>query len=122
MKSITLASGTLVTCDDVAASLLDYMARVSPTAKSVSVDIPVLETDGSVSTHTIVLNAAVSLDVANAGDEAGDETERFPVPSFPIADDAMIAVIPTQYANDDADDYNRASAEIDRVLDGGDDS
>ena len=121
MKSITLASGTLVTGDAVAASLLDYVSTASPSSHSISVDIPVLEDDGTVGTHTITLSAAAQIDVSEAGPDA-DETARFPVPELPVADEVMVAVVPTETEDEAEDEFNRASAEIVRVLDDSNDS
>ncbi|MET4582602.1 hypothetical protein ABIE21_002112 [Conyzicola nivalis] len=121
MKSITLASGTLVTGDAVAASLLDYVSSASPSSHSISVDIPVLEADGTVGTHTITLSAAAQIDVADAYPDT-DEGARFPAPELPVADDVMVAVVPTEGSDEAGDDFNAASAEIDRVLDESDDS
>ena len=121
MKSITLASGTLVTGDAVAALLLDYVSSASPTSHSINVDIPVLEADGTVGSHTITLGSAAQIDVSDTDPET-DEAERFPVPELPVADDVMVAVVPTATADEGTDDFNRASAEIDRVLADSDDS
>lgn len=117
MKSINFAGGALVTGDAVAASLLDYMSQLSPTSNSVTVDIPVLEKNGTISTHTIVLSAAVQLDVSDADGGDSDEAERFPIPELPDGDDVMVAVGPGDDAETDADNFNRAVADLDRALD-----
>jgi len=120
MKSISFAGGTLTTGDAVAASLLDRVSRLSPTSNSITVDIPVLEPDDTVSTHTIVLSAAVQLDVTSTGRQSpGDEAGLFPVPELPDDNDLMIAVIPSDDSDEGADNFNRAIADIDLSLDSG---
>lgn len=120
MKIISFGGGSLTTGDAVAASLLECMSRLSPSSNSVSVDIPVLEADGTVGTHTIVLSAAVVLDVVKADDYTqGEEAERFPAPAIPDADDVMVAVIPSDGADEGADNFNNAIAEINSSLERG---
>lgn len=123
MKSISFAGGALTTGDAVAASLLDRVSRLSPTSNSITVDIPVLESDDTITTHTIVLSAAVQLDVSSTDRQSpGDEAELFPVPALPADDNLMVAVIPSDDADEGADNFNRAIADIDLSFDSGHES
>jgi len=117
MKSITFASGTIVTGSAVAEALVDYVSGMSGFATSASVEIPVREEDGTVAVHTIVLGSAVQFDIADidGGESGGDEEARFPVPEMP--DVNMVAVIPSDGIDLDADNFNRAIADMDSVLD-----
>ena len=117
MKSITFASGTIVTGSAVAESLVDYVSGMSGSVTSASIEIPVQEDDGSVAVHTIVLGSAVQFDIADidGGEPDDDEKARFPVPEMP--DVNMVAVIPTDEVDLEADNFNRAIADMDSVLD-----
>jgi len=118
MKSITFASGTLITGSAVAAALLDHVSQMSSANTSSAVDIPVLESNGTITTHTIVVSSAIQFDVADADGEDNpfDEDERFPVPEFPELD-TMVAVVPPTTAAEDASNFDRAVAELDTILD-----
>jgi len=118
MKSITFASGTLITGSSVAAALLDYVSQMSSSNNSSAVDIPVLEANGTISTHTIVVSSSIQFDVADADGESNpfDEDERFPVPEFPPLD-TMVAVVPPATAEADATNFNEAVADLDSMLD-----
>ena len=117
MKSITFASGTIVTGSAVAEALVDYVSGMTGSTTSASVEIPVREEDGTVAVHTIVLGSAVQFDIADVDDggSEADEAERFPVPEMP--DVTMVAVIPTDEVDHEADNFNRAMADMDNVLD-----
>jgi len=117
MKSITFASGTIVTGSAVAAALVDYVAGLSGSVTSSSIEIPVQEADGTVATHTIVLGSAVQFDIADIDGSVSeaDEEARFPVPSMP--EEKMVAVIPAAADDLEADNFNQAIADIDNVLD-----
>jgi hypothetical protein len=117
MKSITFASGTIVTGSAVAEALVDYVAGMSASGASTSIEIPVLEANGTVAVHTIVLGAAVQFDIADIDGvvSEADEEARFPVPEMP--DVNMVAVIPTDENDADAENFNRAIADMDSVLD-----
>ena len=117
MKSITFASGTIVTGNAVAEALVDYVSGMSGAVTSASIEIPVQEDDGTVAVHTIVLGSAVQFDIVDVDgvESADDERERFPVPEMP--DVNMVAVIPTDEVDLEADNFNRAIADMDNVLD-----
>ena len=118
MKSITFASGALITGSAVAAALLDYVSQMSSANNSATVDLPVLESNGTISTHTIVVSSSIQFDVADADGESNpfDEDERFPVPEFPPLD-TMVAVVPPATAGEDASNFDKAVADLDAILD-----
>ena len=118
MKRITFASGSLITGGAVAAALLDFVSQMSGSTNAATVEIPVLEENGTITTHTIVLSSSIQFEVADIDGEAGviNEDESFPLPVFPEID-TMVAVAPSQDAIDDADSVNRAIADIDNMLD-----
>ena len=117
MKSITFASGTIVTGSAVAKALVDYVASLSGSVTSSSIDIPVQEANGTVATHTIVLGSAVQFDIADIdGVVPGeDEEERFPVPSMP--EEKMVADIPDASEDLDSENFNKAVDDIENMLD-----
>ena len=84
MKRVTHAGGSIVTGSAVADALLDYATQIDRWAKSVAVEIPVLEDDGTVNVHTILLGSASVL-VTSEIDGPVDVAEegRFPMPVFP---------------------------------------
>jgi len=122
MKSITFASGTIVTGSAVAEAIVEFVSRLSGSVTSTSIDIPVQEANGTVAVHTIVLGSAVQFDISDIDGVVSEEDEeaRFPVPEMP--DVNMVAVIPTSDTDLEADNFNRAVADIDTVLDDPDES
>jgi hypothetical protein len=118
MKSITFASGTLITGSAVASALLDYVSQMSANNNTATVDIPVLEPNGTIATHTIVVSSSIQFDVSDADGESNpfDEDARFPVPEFPSLD-MMVALTPPDTAEEDATNFNRAMADLDSILD-----
>lgn len=117
MKLITYAGGTLLTGDDVAEALLDYITTHSSGDESVAVDIRVREPDGATRTHTLVLGPATELNVADvAEDTLAGELALFPLPVF--SPSHMLAVEdPSAETEAEAEaraaDFNRAVDEID---------
>jgi hypothetical protein len=117
MKSIRFASGTLITSSAVVAALIDYVSRMSTTDNSVPVDIPVLETNGTIATHTVLVSSTVHFDVVDVdGDSGFADESAFPKPQMPPLA-AMVAVTPPDTADDDAKNFDRAVADIDHLLD-----
>jgi hypothetical protein len=118
MKSISFASGTLITGSAVAVALLDYVSQMSSANNSATVEIPVLESNGTITTHTIVVSSSIQFDVADADGASNpfDEDERFPVPEFPPLD-TMVAVIPPASAAEDSTNFDKAVADLDAMLD-----
>ncbi len=82
MKRISFGFETLITSDKVAAALVKYAAQVVRHGTSEAVDLPVLESNGEVTIHTILLGPATQLAVADV-DGARADNPDFPVPTFP---------------------------------------
>ena len=83
MKRITYNGEPLVTGSSVSAALVQYVTHVSTAATAVAVEIPVLEHNGTVRPHTLILSSATQLDVKDVDGVADGEEIRFPVPRFP---------------------------------------
>ncbi|WP_120338504.1 hypothetical protein [Cryobacterium soli] len=83
MKRITYNGEPLVTGSSVSAALVHYVTHVSTAATAVAVEIPVLEHNGTVRSHTLILSATTQLDVKDVDGVADGEENRFPVPRFP---------------------------------------
>ena len=93
MKKVTHAGGSIVTGTAVADALLEYATQMGRWAKRVSIDIPVLEDDGTVAVHTILFGSAsalVSSEVDGPADAA--EENRFPMPEFPTLGAVAVSV------------------------------
>ena len=121
MKRISYAGGSILTGDEVAEALLDYVTEHSIGDESVAVDIRVLELDGTTRTHTLVLGPATELDVADVAEETLEgEVLLFPLPVFPPG---RILAVEAPSAESEAEaevhaaDFNRAVDEIDRGQD-----
>ncbi len=117
MKRISYAGGTIETSDAVAQAMLDYVTNVEQAETNVTVDIPVRESDGTVSRHSVVLGPGTQLDVADADAVwNGDEAKDFPVPEFAkpteLADSA-----PGADADRAAREFDKAVADIEHDLD-----
>jgi hypothetical protein len=84
MKRITYADESLITTNEIADRLVDYAVRVSQLGTSSAVSIPVLESNGLIVEHTLVINSASQIDVVDVdGHIDGHETDRFGEPTFP---------------------------------------
>jgi hypothetical protein len=84
VKQIAYAGGSLITGNDVAAALLKIVPELTRSGDSVSVDIPVLESNGKTSTHTLLLAPGMLMDVTDVdGLDPEEERERFPAPKVP---------------------------------------
>ena|GEM_PF-5142828 len=120
MKRVTHAGGSIVTGSAVADALLDYATQMERWAKSVAVDIPVLEDDGEVTVHTILLGSASALVTSEIDGPAdvsvdGTEEERFPVPEFPAL--ATVAVpVPQAEAETSTEELSDVIAAIEADL------
>ena len=121
MKRIKYAGGSFVTGDVVAKSLLAYAKKLTGNRPSISVDVPVLAADGSLSIHTLLIGPASQFDVEDADSEKfaavseEDEHVMFPKPELP----AIGVVEPAESAEDakkDAASFNEAVANIDNIL------
>ncbi|TFC21836.1 hypothetical protein E3O55_05580 [Cryobacterium sp. MDB1-18-2] len=116
MKRITYAGGSIVTGDAVTAALLDFATHLDPGAGSLTVDIPVRETNGATTTHTFLFGPASQFEVADAENlPTGDEGELFPVPVFPTSRPVAVTE-PSPAAETGAEDFNRAILDIDGGL------
>lgn len=120
MKRISYAGGSIVTGDAVTEALLEFATHIASDATSVAVDIPVLEPDGTTSTHTILLGPSTQFDVSDVDllseEEEEEEARMFPVPDLPT-NGIVAAAKPSAQAEEDADAFNRAVAHIDNDLD-----
>lgn len=117
MKRITYAGGSLITGSAVTEALLTFATGVAGDAGSVAVEIPVLESDGTTTTHTLLLGPGTQLDVSDADPlSAEDEEARlFPVPDLPQI--GIVAVSrPALQAEKDAAAFNREVANIENGL------
>lgn len=122
MKRMTFAGGSIITGGAVADSLLDYATKLSGSDASVSVDVPVLATDGSTSIHTLLIGPASQFDVEDvvpsvemASLSAEEELVLFPVPALPsVGDVATTEVSPAEES--DTAQFNQAVADIDNSL------
>lgn len=116
MKRMKFAGGSIITGGVVADSLLDYATKLSGSLASVSVDVPVLETDGSTTIHTLLIGPTSQFDVEEVAIfSEEEELAMFPVPVLPkigvVADVESLAD-----AEEDAAQFNAAVAEIDSSL------
>lgn len=118
MKRISYAGGSIVTGSAVTEALLEFATHIASDATSVAVDIPVLESDGTTSTHTILLGPSTQFDVSDVDllSEEEEEARMFPVPDLPT-NGIVAAAKPSAQAEEDADAFNRAVAHIDNDLD-----
>lgn len=116
MKRISYAGGSLVTGSAVTEALLQFATNVASDAGSVAVEVPVLEEDGSTTTHTLLLGPGMQFDVSDVDSPAArDEEELFPVPDLPQL--GIVAVSePSAQAGRDADAFNREVANIENGL------
>ena len=118
MKRISYAGGSILTGDDVAQALLDYVTEHSRGDENVAVNIRVQEQDGTTRTHTLVLGPATELDVADVAEETlAGELELFPLPVFPAG--RVLAVEEPSAEGEaeaemHAEEFNRAVEEIDQ--------
>jgi hypothetical protein len=100
MKQVHYDGHTLVTGSAVADALVSYAANVARMTTSTVVEIPVLEEDGEVGSHTLLLNTGTALEVRRAEGgpvddaEAAAEAERFPVPKFTPVGGRAVAIPP----------------------------
>lgn len=93
MKKVTHAGGSIVTGSAVADALLDYATQMERWAKSVTVDIPVLEDSGEITVHTILLGSASALVTSEADDLVdAHEDDLFPMPDFPVLSTVAVPV------------------------------
>lgn len=101
MKRITYNGEPMVTGTDVADALVHYVTHVAGMAAAVAVAVPVLELNGTVQSHTLILNHSVQLTVKDVeGEGGGDETARFPIPELPPVGGQAYALAPETIQQD----------------------
>lgn len=83
MKRLKYSGYELITSSAVATAVMEYSTYVVRSGTSVAVDIPVLETDGAVRTHTLLIGPATQFDASDVDERDGDQEARFEVPRFP---------------------------------------
>lgn len=112
----------MVTGDVVAKSLVAYAEQLTGTRPSVSVDVPVLETDGSLCTHNLLLGPASEFSVeevaaseAWAQVSADDERAMFAAPELPSI--GIVGQVESLAdAEKDAANFNEAVADVEENL------
>lgn len=83
MKRLNFDGQSLVTGTEVADALTDYAETVARMNTSAIVDIPILEENGTIATHTLLLNSATALETFDIDGNLEEEADRFPVPPLP---------------------------------------
>jgi hypothetical protein len=82
VKRVNIDGTSLVTGSVVAERLTEYAEKVARMHTSSSVEIPVLESNGAVTNHTLLLTASSTLETVEIDGPADDEGDRFPTPEF----------------------------------------
>jgi len=101
MKRITYNGEPMVTGTAVAEALVHYVTHVAAVASAVAVEVPVLEPNGIVQAHTLILSGATQLAVIDVdGLSVEEEESRFPVPEFPPVGGQAFALPPEEIQND----------------------
>jgi hypothetical protein len=114
MKRITHPAGTFITGSAVADAILRDAARAVAFGTSATLDVPVLEANGTKSTRTLFLSPASQFEVADVDGAFADEDAQFPVPtSRPVVDlgDGSPAPTPEELERD-AREFNRVAEEL----------
>jgi hypothetical protein len=83
MKRLSLGSQVLVTGNKVADALAVYVPSVERMHQSVTIDVPALEDNGDIVTHTLLIGMSNDLEITDidGGDPALEA--RFVVPRLP---------------------------------------
>lgn len=117
MKQITYNGEPLVTGTQVSNALVHYVTHVATTTAAVAIDVPVLETNGTVQMHTLILSVSTQLKVVDVdGLTVREEAERFPVPHFPPIGGQAYAVAPQDIERDAPyidDDFLNVDVDLD---------
>jgi hypothetical protein len=82
VKRVNVDGLSLVTGTTVAEKLTEYAENVARMRTSSSVNIPVLEDNGAVTLHTLLLTASSTLETVDIDGPIEDESVRFPTPRF----------------------------------------
>ncbi len=116
MKRITYNGSSIVTGNAITAALLEYTTTVADAENSVTVEIPVLEDDGEIAVHTLLLSGASQFDVVDVdGLTDEDEADRFPVPELPRVG-ISVTVEKGGRAGREAEEFDAFIQEIDEGL------
>lgn len=84
MKRITYGGRSLVTAAVVADALLDYAVHVAGRGVAVVVEVPVLEENGDIASHALLLGPGTALDVVDIdGYMSASRDGEFAIPDFP---------------------------------------
>lgn len=84
MQRIIYDGTSLVTSELVASAVMAYATDVVRLATSAAVQVPVLEANGTIVQHTILLGPATQLEVVDIdGDANAVSEEDFPLPDLP---------------------------------------
>ena len=82
MKRLNYDGQSLVTGTAVAQAIIEYAGNVARMGTSMTVEIPVLEANGTIGRHALLLNQATALETFDVDGDLEDESNRFPVPEF----------------------------------------
>ncbi|NQX12506.1 hypothetical protein HQQ80_12770 [Microbacteriaceae bacterium VKM Ac-2855] len=83
MRRIIYDGNALVTSVSVADAVIAYAAEVIRLGTSSTVDIPVLESNGTILQHTILIGPATQLEVVDIdGESAAVSEDDFEMPAF----------------------------------------
>jgi hypothetical protein len=83
MKRLSLGSQVLVTGNNVADALAVYIPSVERMHASVTVDVPALEDNGNIVTHTLLIGRSNDLEITDIDGADPALESRFRVPSLP---------------------------------------
>jgi hypothetical protein len=83
MKRLSLGSQVLVTGDSVADALAIYVPSVERMHASVTVEVPALEDNGDIVTHTLLIGRSNDLEITDIDGADAALEARFRVPSLP---------------------------------------
>lgn len=92
MKRLSLGSQVLVTGDDVADALAVYIPSVERMHASVTVDVPILEDNGEVVTHTLLIGTSNDLEITDIEGRDPALEARFALPRLPSVGGKATAV------------------------------
>ena len=109
MKRIAHAAENVITSNEIADRLMKYAVRVSQLGTSSAVTIPLLEPNGTVADHTLVINAASQFDVVDvAGLVDGHELDQSGEPEFPppLATSPVVQLVLDRPAAGEFDDFS----------------
>lgn len=104
MRQVNYDGHSLVTGTQVAVALTAYADAVARMSASVVVEVPVLEANGAIGTHNLLLNGSTALESFDVDCSLEREDELFPVPAFPGVGGSAVAV--------GADDFSEISVPI----------